>query len=79
MFLPGVEDESLAAVGAWRYSTPHQRDECAKNGKVAGKPGNLNYGPTSLPSTNPVWNQRARKQDSVDQEPVEAKILRFGS
>ncbi len=60
----------------WRYSTPLLKYECARNGKVADEPGNLNYGPTSSLTTNPVQYQRARKQDSVDQEPVEAKILR---
>lgn len=72
--VPGITDESLVAVSVWQYNTPLLQDECARDGKSADGPENLNYGPKSLLTTNLQQNRKVRKRGFVDQEPVEAEI-----
>lgn len=73
-YIPGAEGVFLAVFEVWRCSTLLLSSECEGNGRAAGEPGNLHYGPTSLLRASQAQNQKAGRQGFEAQRFSEANI-----
>lgn len=64
--VPGAAGATLPVVSVWLCSTAQTSCESAGNGRSAGDTGSLRCGPTSWPTTNHRWSQRAGRWGSED-------------
>lgn len=62
--VPDAAGATLPVVSVWLCSTAQTSRGSAGNGRSADDTGNRRYGPTSWPTANHSWSQRAGRWGS---------------